>query len=269
MAGGATVEVLNQTSNSEVVGAAKTEKPESEQLVDSPVATGVETTGDVAKEHDEIVKSKPLSLIREDFPDRQTDSLVKQTYSTPTGQDTSPKGKTPSTAQPSGSTSADKVATTDGDIKPKPESTPGQEIHNHKIRTSPTVLVDAGESARHVAAESATTGSAEFEVASRPHPQVSEAPTTQVSTRDHQEVTAAKSELATTAKEGPAILPSAPALIDFSTEEQQMLGVQAVDVVPATADATSESAEVIQESSRILYPRLDSIMRGTYLNLYI
>ena len=284
MVGGATV---NQTSNSEVVGAAKTEKLKNEQLADSLVATdGGETIKDVVKENDELVKSKALLLDQEEFlVDKQTDASAKQTDSTSTGQDTLSEGKIPSTAQPSDWATTDKDATpiseqepkdTRADpklvgahvnIEPKPDSTPGQEIEGHEVRTFPVVFADGSVSGKHVAAESAATGSIEVEVVSRPRPLESEAPTTtHVSTKDR-EVSAAKSELVTTVKEGPAILPSAPALIDFSMEEQQVLGVQAMDTVPEIADAASMSAEVIQESSRILYPRLDSIMRGTMYNV--
>lgn len=265
-----------------MVGEAKTERLENEQLTDSPVVTGGQTPKDVAKENDELVKSKPLLLNQEDVLDKQTDSSARQTDSTPTGQDTLSE-VSGNTIQPSGLASVDykaanpifqqepegliradpKPVDTHGTIEPKPESTPRQEIEKHQVKTSPTLLADSEVSGQHVAAESAATDSVETEVVSRPRPLTSEAPTTHVSTKDR-DVPAAKSELTTSVKEGSAILPLAPALIDFSTEECQVLGVQVMDILPEIADTTtSMSEEVIQESSRILYPRLDSIMRGT------
>ena len=64
------------------------------------------------------------------------------------------------------------------------------------------------------------------------------------------------------------VLPSAPALIDFSDESQQ-LTEQVADVQPVTTTAIATSAVAVdvsvegtEDASRILYPRLDSIMQG-------
>ena len=62
-----------------------------------------------------------------------------------------------------------------------------------------------------------------------------------------------------------SVLPSAPALIDFCTDMDEVGGAEIVGV----SDIAGQSAEVEEEGNKILYPRLDSIMRGTDWGLLI
>ena len=298
---------MKQIPSADLVNTVKGEKVENEQLTSTPAASAAETSkeaSDDVKSKPLSLNQEVSPDKQEDSPVKQKDSSDKQVDATSTKQESLQEGKPPPTTQIGGTVSSDAVAAptlerdvkdvssdtkptgTSGDAEPKVESALKQENENQDVRTTPTELtVDAGKHTAESAAtgiaevqvasppptlatksaESATTGTI-ADVASRPHPIVHEE-SVHESTQE-QEVITVESEVPTTMiEEGLAVLPSAPALIDFCTEEHQVLGIEAVNIIPEAADV-STTAEVSQEASGILYPRLDSIMRGLYIILY-
>jgi hypothetical protein len=196
------------------------------------------TERDVAKEADEIVKSKPLSLREGDSQDRQPDSVaasgqisketVQNSGTTLTGDNASPALKQEAKyadIMPDSSTTITGGVSTTLDNEPKMI---GQDLDNHT--TAPTELA--------------------------------------VSTSDSH--TAALSPSTRAIQDTAGVLPSAPALIDFSDDSQQQLLTQYQEVAsvqPMTttaAVAVDMTVEGTEDASRILYPRLDSIMQGRH-----
>lgn len=290
--GGAAVDVLNKAINSEGLSTTSGVKSDSHsthqaetktdsqsqsevvegQQVDSTAAvTGVERN--VAKEADEHVKSKTLSLKEDDSSDKHPDSTSASQWSVPKEAIPSIQDSGAVLTQDLGRITAEQEAPVELNlvtepapkctsgavtkIEPKIESTPAQENENHRSPHQEPVV--SGK--QNLAADSSTKGPTV--VSSPPHLTTD---TTrekiQVNTEgihDHgklQERRAVPSSQVESVVHEASLTPSAPpALIDF-TETSQAADIQTVS---STASAVASATE---DGSRILYPRLDSIMRG-------
>lgn len=305
---GATVEVLNQTPNLEeasnvksgshstlqegtkadshseaVTNEAMVAKETDEVVKSKPLllkdedeqSDTVAAERGVAKESDEVVKSKPLSLRVGDSQDRQPDSAATS------GQISK------EVVQNSGTTLTDDSAisalelepkhadskqatTTDITIpnnEPKLETAPSQDLGNHKF-TPVKSAVSANEG--HTTTQSFAAGIAEGEACGEVSSQDGSSRMIESGQVREKNVTASSQiqrvEMAVQDTPAVEVIPSAPALIDFSDEaqqsSQQMANVQTVASM-VTATMASVSAEGTEDASKILYPRLDSIMQGT------
>ena len=226
----------NSDSKSEVTTAGKAEVTENVQ--DDDGGGGTENKDD-AKETDDYVKSKPLSLTDKPQELTSTSEVSLPQEGTTEAGDSAPQEVV---TEPT-------IEQENRDLEPKESDT--------KIELKPPTM-EVNE--RLQSAESAiTSDSADREVTIQPHPLESDNHTHSV----EQKVGVASLSVTPTIKEASAVedIPSAPALIDFSTDTHQP---EAVDLTPVSP-VVSVSTEVTEESSKILYPRLDSIMRGTYM----
>ena len=279
-------------------------KDENEQSEAVPTARGV------AKESDEIVKSKPLSLREGDSQDRQPDSAgqisketVQNSGTTLTGDNALPTlkqeaecadTKPASTTTIIGGADTKPASTTTiisgADTKPASTTTIiggvsttldngpemiGQDLDNHtsaptelavstindsQIAPSPaTGVIEREEVASGTALKSQDGGSCQTIESG----QEGEGERTVVASSQVEKV-----ETTVQVQDSAVVLPSAPALIDFSDESQQ-LTEQVADVQPVTTTASAVTVDVsvegTEDASRILYPRLDSIMQGILL----
>ena len=225
----------------------------------------------VAKESDEIVKSKPLPLREGDPQDRQPDlaaaseqiskETVQNSGTTLTGDNAMPaleQEAQDADSKPASITITSGVSTT---LKDEPKIA-GQDPENHKSApTKPVVSTNDSHTAH-----SSSTGTVEEEAYGTISGQGGSAQTIE-SGREGESTVAAlsqvqKVEAAVQDAVAVEILPTAPALIDFSDEVQQS-SQQVVSVQTVTATVADMSAERTEDASTILYPRLDSIMQGT------
>ena len=265
-------------------------KDENEQSEAAPTERGV------VEESDEIVKSKPLSLREGDSQDRQPDSAgqisketVQNSGTTLTGDnalptlkqeaecaDTKPASTTTiisgaDTKPASTTTIISGVSTT---LDNGPEMI-GQDLDNHT--SAPTELAVSTTNDSQIAPSPATGVIEREEVASGTalksqdggscqtieSGQEGEGERTVVASSQVEKV-----ETTVQVQDSAVVLPSAPALIDFSDESQQLTH-QVADVQPMTTTASAVAVDVsvegTEDASRILYPRLDSIMQGILL----
>ena len=236
----------------------------------------------VAEESDEIIKSKPLSLKEGDPQDRQPDSVaaavqvpketVQNSGTTLTGDNAMPALKQEAECadtKPASTTLIIGGVSTTINNEPKIIS---QDLDNHT--SDPTELAGSptNDSHSHIAPSPATGAVEREEVASGTALKIQDGGSSQTIESGKGEgernvVTLSqveKIEATVQAQDSAAamVLPSAPALIDFSDESQQ-LTEQVANVQPVTsAVAVDVSVEGTEDASRILYPRLDSIMQG-------
>ena len=243
----------------------------------------------VAEESDEIVKSKPLSLKEGDSQDRQPDSvaaagqipkeMVQNSGTTLTGDNAMPTLKQEAECadtKPASTTLIIGGVSTTVNNEPKIIS---QDLDNHA--SDPTELAGSttNDSHSHIAPSPATGAVEREEVVSGTALKIQDGGSSQMiesgleGEGERNIVTLSQVEKieATVHVQAAAamVLPSAPALIDFS-DESQWLTEQVADVQPVTTTATTTtsavavdvSAEGTEDASRILYPRLDSIMQG-------
>ena len=238
---------------------------------------------DVTKESDELVKSKPLSLRVGDSQGRQPDSaaasgeISKETVQNSGTTLTTDSAITILKQEPkdadskhASTTSASRVSTTPN-IELKIETALSQDIEYHKTATAKPA-VSANE--RHTT-HSSTTGIAEGEACGTISSQDGSSQTIESGREQERNVTVLSQvqivEAAVQDVAAVEVLPSAPALIDFSDEaqqsSQQVVNVQTVASTVTTTTVASMGAEGTEDASKILYPRLDSIMQGTQVML--
>ena len=251
-------------------------KDENEQSEAAPTERGV------VEESDEIVKSKPLSLREGDSQDRQPDSAgqisketVQNSGTTLTGDNGLPtlkqEAECADTKPASTTTIISGVSTT---LDNGPEMI-GQDLDNHT--SAPTELAVSTTNDSQIAPSPATGVIEREEVASGTalksqdggscqtieSGQEGEGERTVVASSQVEKV-----ETTVQVQDSAVVLPSAPALIDFSDESQQLTH-QVADVQPMTTTASAVAVDVsvegTEDASRILYPRLDSIMQGILL----
>ena len=240
----------------------------------------------VAKESDEIVKSKPLSLKKGDPQDRQPDSVaaagqipketVQNSGTTLTGDNAMPALKQEAECADTKPASTTMIV---GGVSTTVNNEPkiiGQDLDNYM--SDPTELADSTTNGSHIAPSPATGAVEREEVASGTALKIQDGGSSQTiesglegeGEGERNVVTSSqfeKIEATVQAQDSAAamVLPSAPALIDFSDESQQLTEQVAI-IQPVTtttsAVAVDVSAEGTEDASRILYPRLDSIMQG-------
>ena len=233
---------------------------------DSTAAASIERG--IAKEADEIVKSKPLSLKEEDSQDKQPDSaaatsqISKETTqnsgTTLTGDNAIPALKQEAKDADSKLTSRGGVST-ELNNEPKIEMTPTQDLENHRTTPAkPAVSIDD-----RPTTQLSTAGVTE-EGANGTISKQTSAQKIESGTERERNVTASSQVQVAAAVVD--VIPSAPALIDFSDEVQQSSQVINVQTTAAASmvstTVASTSAEGMEDASKILYPRLDSIMQG-------
>lgn len=236
----------------------------------------------VAEESDKIVKSKPLSLKEGDPQDRQPDSVaaagqipketVQNSGTTLTGDNAMPALKQEAECADTKPASTTVII---GGVSTTVNNEPKMISDNHT--SDPTELVGSptNDSHSHIAPSPATGAVEREEVASGTALKIQDGSSSQTiesglegkGEGERNVVTSSqveKIEATVQAQDSAAtmVLPSAPALIDFSDESQQ-LTEQVANVQPVTsAVAVDVSIEGTEDASRILYPRLDSIMQG-------
>lgn len=288
--GGASVvkEVLNQAKNSEEPATTEVKSDPHSTCQDSPKTDShskpsttdakegdskqSEDTQAVAKETDSAVKSRPLSLnehvSRDSQPDsamkNQTSLLGKATESSQTAGTTQWEGATIPAEKQDDETKIELHSKLNIASESKIDSTPSLKDKGHKTKDARTSddVVEGSKSL--ITADSATTSST-LEAASQPRPLTSDDHAHE-STRE-QEVGVVSPELVAAVTEI-EVAPSAPPLIDFCDEADQVAGGLETNNVASVSAVATASAEVTEESNKILYPRLDSIMRGLFALLY-
>ena len=224
----------------------------------------------MAKESDEIVKSKPLLLREGDSQDRQPGSAaalgqisketVQNSGTTLTGDNATPALKQEAEyadTKPASTTITSGVFTTHKD-EPKIAGPDPENLLS--APTKPVVSTNRGHTAH-----SSSTGTVQGEACGTTSSQVGSSQTIESGQEGERNVAALsqveKVEVAVQDAAAVEVLPSAPALIDFSNEAQQS-NQQVVNVQTVTTTVASMSAEGTEDASQILYPRLDSIMQG-------
>ena len=247
------------------------------------------TEGGVAKESDEAVKSKPLLLgeLEGDSQDRPQDSLsaaleqiskepVQNSGTIATGDNATPALK--QEAKNANSKLASATTMTTSGVSTTLQGEPkiaGQDPENLKPVSTEPVVSTEGSSHRTAHSSSATGVTEEREGEASDTISIQDGGSSQTIVesgreRERNDVVVALSqveevEAAVHVQDAAAVgvLPSAPALIDFSDEAQQELSQQVASVQMTTATVVAEmSVEGTEDASRILYPRLDSIMQG-------
>ena len=306
--GGATVEVLNQTPSLEEpsdvksdshsahddAGVSEIAERTDEVVKSKPLSLKDEnkqseaasTERGVAEESDEIVKSKPLSLKEGDPQYRQPDPVaaagqipketVQNSGTTLTGDNAMPALKQEAECADTKPASTTLII---GGVSTTVNNEPKIISDNHM--SDPTELTGSATNDSHIAPSPATGAVEREEVVSGTALKIQDGGSSQMiesglegeGEGERNVVTSSQVEKieATVHVQAAAamVLPSAPALIDFS-DESQWLTEQVADVQPVTtatdtatsAVAVDMSAEGTEDASRILYPRLDSIMQG-------